>query len=115
MSRRGRVTLSSQPCFHVIFSKDFLSMGHGRVQSVAELMAESPSTPFFSPLFMLLLFLTYLKTRHYFVCLSCVFYFFFSQQAITVISALGEMIALWIKFGGKTALHVASESAIKQE
>lgn len=37
------------------------------------------------------------------------------QQAITAISALGEMIALWTKFGEKIALHVASESVIKQE
>lgn len=80
------------------------------MQGITDLMAKSPSTPFF--LIMPLLFPTYLKIRH-----NCVhfLYFFFPQQAITAISAPGEMIALWIKFGGKTALHVASESAIKQE
>lgn len=54
-----------------------------------------------------LLFPTYFKIEH---CLSAI-----SQQAITAISAPGEMIALWIKFGGKTVLPVASGSAIKQE
>lgn len=39
----------------------------------------------------------------------------FTQQAITATSAPGEMIALWTKFGGKIALRVASENAIKRE
>lgn len=62
---------------------------------------------------MLLLLPRYLKISHdgvYFL-----YVFFLPQQAITAISAPGETIALWIKFGGKTALRVASESAIKQE
>lgn len=83
------------------------------MQGVAELMAETPSKPFF---FIVLLFLpTYLKIRHDRLDFLYVFFFPPSQQAITAISALGEMIVLWIKFGGKTALPVASESAIKQE
>lgn len=104
MSRRGRVTLSSQPCLHVIFSKDFFSVGQ-RSWWLRALQHHFSSLCFFS--------FSHIWKSCTVVCISCMF--FFPQQAITAISAPGEMIALWIKFGGKTAPHVASESAIKQE
>lgn len=73
--------VSSWPCHSVLtvllpcnFFNNLFSVGHRRVQGIAELMAKSPSTPFF--LIMPLLLPTYLKIRH-----DCVhfLYFFFSS------------------------------------
>lgn len=97
-----RVTLFSQPCFHVIFFERFLLSGPPQEPFNTFSPHTSPPSYIFGK-------------SNTIVCIFCMFFFFSPQQAITAICAPGEMIALWIKFGGKTALHVASESAIKQE
>lgn len=76
--------VSSWSCHSVLtalllcnFFKDFFSVGHRRVQSVAELMTESPSTPFF--LIMLLLLPTFLKIRHN--CVHFLYVFFLNRPS----------------------------------
>lgn len=112
MSHHGHVTLSSQPCLYLIFFfKSVLRTlpqwgGSSHVNS-----QELFNT--FSPHYVPICLPTYLEIKCCSNCVRCLYPF--TQQAIIAISALGEMTVLWTKSGGKIALRVASENAIKRE
>lgn len=115
LSLHGRVTLSSQPCFCLIYLfRSSLLHCFGIVVLTAKSSSELSSS-FFLLLFNAHRYIFNWESRKREMCASFFFFCLFTPQAITATSAPGEMTALWTKFGGKTAPLVAYESATKLE